>query len=99
MKGGKRMNGEPHYAHVNGIRVGYDRTGEGSPLLALHGFPRNRKVWSKLTPLLASRFTVIAPDRRGYGDSDRPSDPTAYDNATMAEDARQLMEQISPEAF
>ncbi len=93
------MNGEPRYTEVNGIRVAYDITGEGYPLLALHGFPRNRKVWSKLTPLLASRFTVIAPDRRGYGDSDRPPDPAAYANAAMVQDALELMDQLGHERF
>ncbi len=93
------MNGEPRYARVNGIRVAYDVTGEGYPLLALHGFPRNRKVWSKLAPLISSRFSVIAPDRRGYGDSDRPSNPAAYSNAMMVRDALELMDQLGHERF
>jgi haloacetate dehalogenase len=88
------MHDGPRYAQVNGIRVAYDRSGDGYPLVALHGFPRNRKVWSKLTPLLAPRFTVVAPDRRGYGDSDRPTDPACYDNATMVEDVVGLIEQM-----
>jgi pimeloyl-ACP methyl ester carboxylesterase len=93
------VNGTPHYAQVNGIRVSYDRTGEGHPLVALHGFPRNRKVWRYLTPLLTSRFSVIGPDRRGYGDSDRPADPAVYDNATMAQDVLDLVEQLGAEPF
>jgi haloacetate dehalogenase len=93
------MDGEPQYAQVNGIRVAYDRTGEAFPLIALHGFPRNRKVWSKITPLLTSRFTVLAPDRRGYGDSDRPSDPAVYDNATMVQDVLTLADHVSWQSF
>ena len=54
------MDGNPRYAQVNGIRVAYDRTGAGFPLVALHGFPRNRKVWGKITPLLTERF--VKPD-------------------------------------
>lgn len=88
------MHDTPNYAQINGIRVAYDRAGDGYPLIALHGFPRNRKVWSKLTPLLSPRFTVLAPDRRGYGDSDRPADPSTYDNATMARDALELVDQL-----
>lgn len=88
------MNGEPLYAQVNGIRIAYDRTGEGYPVLLLHGFPRNRKVWSKVTPLLRDRFTLIAPDRRGYGDSDRPSDAAAYGNDVIAADSLELMRQL-----
>lgn len=99
MTGGLRIDGAPHYAQVNGIRVAYDCAGDGFPLVALHGFPRNRKVWSKLTPLLTSRFTVLAPDRRGYGDSDRPTAPALYDNATMAQDVLQLVDQMGWERF
>jgi haloacetate dehalogenase len=84
------MTGTPLYARVNGIRVAYDRTGQGYPLLLLHGFPRTRRTWEKVSPVLAARFTVVAPDRRGYGDSDRPPDPASYDNATMARDALEL---------
>jgi haloacetate dehalogenase len=83
---------EPRSFQSNGIRIVYDRAGAGFPLVALHGFPRNRKVWSKLTPLLESRFAVLAADRRGYGDSDRPNDPAVYDNATMAQDVLDLAE-------
>jgi haloacetate dehalogenase len=93
------MNGEPRFAQVNGIRVAYDRTGGGYPLVALHGFPRNRKVWSKVTPLLTSRFSVIAADRRGYGDSDRPVDPATYDNTTMTQDVLDLVEQLGARPF
>src|SRR2546429_272139 len=90
---------DPHYAQVNGIRIAYDREGEGYPLVALHGFPRNRKVWGKVAPILTSRFTLLAPDRRGYGDSDRPSDPAGYDNATMTQDVMSLVDQIGWESF
>jgi haloacetate dehalogenase len=93
------MNSEPSYAQLNGIRVAYDRAGDGFPLVVLHGFPRNRKVWRKLTPLLTSRFSVIAPDRRGYGDSERPPDPAGYDNATMAQDVLDLVEHLGTEPF
>ena len=97
--GGMSMNTEPRYAEVNGIRVAYDLTGEGFPLIALHGFPRNRKVWSKITPLLTSRFSVLAPDRRGYGDSDRPSEPAVYDNATMVQDVLALADHVGWQSF
>jgi haloacetate dehalogenase len=93
------MDGTPYAARVNGIRVAYDRAGDGFPLVALHGFPRNRKVWGKITPLLTSRFTMLAPDRRGYGDSERPSDPATYDNATMAQDVLALADAQGWESF
>ncbi|MCI0816563.1 MAG: alpha/beta fold hydrolase, partial [Chloroflexi bacterium] len=93
------MADAPLYANVNGIRVAYDRTGDGFPLLLLHGFPRTRRTWAQVTPPLAERFTVVAPDRRGYGDSDRPSDPATYDNAHMAQDALELTQQLGWKAF
>jgi len=93
------MSEAPHFAQVNGIRVAYDLTGSGFPLVALHGFPRNRKAWRKLTPLLARRFQVLAPDRRGYGDSDRPTDPSCYDNATMSRDVMDLVEHLEWGSF
>src|SRR5438045_343550 len=89
----------PRYAQVNGIRVAYDLAGDGYPLIALHGFPRNRKVWRKLTPLLTSRFAVAAPDRRGYGDSDRPADPSEYDNAHMVRDTLELADHLGWQQF
>ncbi|MDA0799380.1 MAG: alpha/beta hydrolase [Chloroflexi bacterium] len=76
----------PQYAKVNGIRIAYEATGGGFPLLMLHGFPRTHRTWEKVAPLLTQRFTLITPDRRGYGDSDRGSAPDTYDNATMASD-------------
>ena len=93
------MTEGPLYAEVNGIRVAYDRTGDGFPLLLLHGFPRTRRTWAQVTPPLAERFTVVAPDRRGYGDSDRPSDAATYDNVHMVQDALELMQQLGWDEF
>jgi pimeloyl-ACP methyl ester carboxylesterase len=77
-------------AHVNGVRLAYERAGQGFPMLLIHGFPRDRRLWRKLVPLLVHRFDTVALDRRGYGESDRPPDPAAYDNRTMAEDVLEL---------
>lgn len=93
------MNASPLYATVNGIRIAYERTGQGYPLLLLHGFPRNRRMWSRVTPALASRFTVVAMDLRGYGDSDRPPDEASYDKPTMAQDVLELARHLGWEKF
>ncbi|WP_306972403.1 alpha/beta fold hydrolase [Streptomyces canus] len=53
-------------------------------LPALHGFPETWYGWRKQIPALAERFTVIAPDLRGYGDTDKPV--SDYDKRTMAND-------------
>ena len=91
--------GDLQFANVNGVRTAYETTGDGFPLIALHGFPRTRRTWEKVTPALAGRFTVVAPDRRGYGDSERIVDPAAYGLASMAADAVGLMDHLGHERF
>jgi haloacetate dehalogenase len=85
----------PQYASVNGIRIAYETVGDGFPLLMLHGFPRTHRTWEKVTPMLAGRFTLIMPDRRGYGDSDRGSAPEAYENSSMASDMLAVMDHLA----
>jgi haloacetate dehalogenase len=46
--------------------------GRGPPLLLLHGYPQTHLMWRKLAPRLASEFTLVIPDLRGYGDSSKP---------------------------
>jgi len=79
-------------AIVNGVRIHYKIAGSGSPLLLLHGSPLTSRSWSKIMPKLAETYTVIAPDFRGYGQSDKPD--TGYELHTMAEDVRQLVLQL-----
>ena len=82
------------YAKINGIRIAYEKVGSGFPLLMLHGFPRTHRTWEKVAPLLVDRFTLITPDRRGYGDTDRAPDPATYDNVNMTADAMGLMNHL-----
>src|SRR6476620_5009078 len=86
-------------ADVNGIHLAFERVGRGYPMLLIHGFPRDRRLWRKLVPLLADRFDTVAYDRRGYGESDRPADPATYDNGTMAADALALANHLGWERF
>jgi pimeloyl-ACP methyl ester carboxylesterase len=58
---------------VNGVTLHYVIAGNGDPVLLLHGWPETWYAWRKIIPMLAARFTVVAPDMRGYGDSGRPS--------------------------
>jgi haloacetate dehalogenase len=57
---------------ADGIRIRAAIGGEGPPLLLLHGHPQTHLTWHRIAPTLAQRFTVIATDLRGYGDSDKP---------------------------
>ncbi len=86
------MPGIHHRAEVNGIRLHYTAAGTGEPLVLLHGFPMTSYHWRKIMPALAERFTVIAPDLRGCGDSDRPT--SGYDKRTVAEDIHQLVRHL-----
>jgi pimeloyl-ACP methyl ester carboxylesterase len=57
---------------VHGHRRAYIRAGEGPALVLLHGIGASSATWSALIPMLTERFTVIAPDLLGHGDSDAP---------------------------
>ena len=82
------MPGTHHVAEVNGVRMHFTVAGQGEPVMLLHGFPMTSYYWRKVIPALAARFTVVAPDLRGCGDSDRPAD--GYDKPTVADDIHQL---------
>lgn len=76
--------------------------GSGPPLLLLHGYPQTHAMWHKIAPSLAADFTVIAPDLRGYGDSDKPpGDPehVTYSKRSMARDVAELMTALGFERF
>ena len=79
-------------AIVNGLRLHYKQAGSGPPLMLLHGSPLTSRSWSGIIPRLAERFTVVAPDLRGHGQSEKPE--TGYEVHTMAEDIRQLILQL-----
>jgi haloacetate dehalogenase len=72
-----------------GVRIHYRRLGSGSGMVLLHGYPETGHMWRKVMPALAERFMVVAPDLRGYGDSDRPAG--GYDKRTMAADVAELI--------
>lgn len=55
------------------------RTGKGPPLLLLHGWPEFWLTWEPVMTRLAHRFTLIAPDLHGFGDSDKPDGPYGPD--------------------
>jgi haloacetate dehalogenase len=82
-------------AAVNGIRMHYVREGVGPPVVLLHGWPQTWFCWRLLMPLLAERFTLIAPDLRGYGLSDKPAG--GFDKRTMAADIRALVHELGHE--
>jgi pimeloyl-ACP methyl ester carboxylesterase len=78
-----------HFAELRDVRFHYVRAGSGEPVVLLHGWPQTWYEWRKVIPALAERYTVIAPDLRGLGDSSRPAG--GYDKQTIADDVRQLV--------
>lgn len=81
-----------HQRSVNGFRMHYVIAGCGYPLVLLHGWPQSWYEWRLIIPALAEHFTVIAPDLRGLGDSEKPMG--GYDKRTMASDVRELVAQL-----
>ena len=84
---------------MNGIRLHYVTAGQGEPLLLLHGTPKTSFYWHKLIPLLTEHFTVVAPDLRGFGYTDKPPVEEGYDSLTNAQDMAELMEQLGHSRF
>jgi len=80
-----------HMARVNGIRMHYITSGSGPPLLLLHGTPKTHYYWYRLVPYLTQRFSVVAPDLRGFGATDKPPASEGYDGRTNALDLAELM--------
>jgi pimeloyl-ACP methyl ester carboxylesterase len=81
---------------ASGIRIHYVRHGSGFPLVLLHGWPEFWYTWRKKIPVLAADFDVVAPDLRGFGDTDKPglSDPPENLLVDLAEDLRALADSL-----
>ena len=74
---------------ANGVRINAWVGGKGAPVVLLHGYPQTGQMWRKVVPGLLDKFTVVCPDLRGYGDSDKPRD--GYDKRSMAKDIGEVM--------
>ena len=83
---------ESQFAQVNGIRMHYVKMGEGPLLILLHGWPETWYEWRNVIPGLSSEFTVIAPDLRGLGLSEKTE--TGYDKHTIANDVAALINHL-----
>jgi pimeloyl-ACP methyl ester carboxylesterase len=83
---------EHHTTRVNDVLLHYVTCGRGEPVILLHGWPQTWYEWRKIMPALAERYTVIAPDMRGLGDSSKPA--TGYDKRSVAADIYELVRQL-----
>ncbi|MFF9625069.1 alpha/beta fold hydrolase [Streptomyces griseosporeus] len=73
---------------ADGVHLSAAVGGSGSPVVLLHGFPQTHLMWRHVAERLAAEHTVICPDLRGYGASDKPGAdaPDVYAKRTMAAD-------------
>ena len=89
-----------HQVDVGGVRlvVGEDGPADGPPVLLLHGFPDNRHLWRhQVTALADAGHRVLAPDLRGFGDSDRPDGVDAYALPLLVTDLVGLLDHLGVE--
>ncbi len=79
------------FVQANGIRFHYVTAGEGPLVLLLHGFPQFWYAWRHQIPALAERFRVVAPDLRGYNDTEKPPRVGDYHPSILATDIAELV--------
>ncbi|MDR3478669.1 MAG: alpha/beta hydrolase [Gammaproteobacteria bacterium] len=77
---------------VNGTKIFCHIAGKGEPVVLIHGYAETGHMWEPIVPLLAKNHTVIVPDLRGAGESERPLN--GYDKKTMAQDIHALVESL-----
>jgi pimeloyl-ACP methyl ester carboxylesterase len=83
-------------ASVNGVSLYYEDEGAGAPLLLIHGFPLSSKIWREQIDGLKADFRVIAPDLRGFGNSETSS--AGYSMDVYADDIAALMDHLGLES-
>ncbi|MEO0572648.1 MAG: alpha/beta hydrolase [Bacteroidota bacterium] len=83
---------------IDGVNIHAVVGGSGEPLLLLHGAPESHVMWRDLAPELAKSFTVVVPDLRGYGRSDKPREGD-YSKRRMAKDQIALMNELGYDSF
>jgi haloacetate dehalogenase len=89
-------------ATSGGVTIHTVKGGSGPPLLLLHGAPLTHYTWREVAPTLAERFTVIATDLRGYGDSSKPQglpDHSNYSKRALAQDQVDVMKHFGFDRF
>jgi haloacetate dehalogenase len=96
----------PGFKHLttktSGATINFVTAGSGPPLLLLHGYPQTHIEWRDVAPQLAKKFTVVAADLRGYGDSSKPPDGENhlnYSKRAMAQDQVEVMAGLGFQKF
>src|SRR5688572_5793193 len=77
--------------NVNGTTIAYEEKGQDTPLVLLHGFPLDSRIWKEQVASLSDRFRVITPDLRGFGRS-KSNEPFTMES--LADDVHALLADI-----
>jgi len=92
------MKEESLQLSVNGLRMHVMSAGQGPAVLLLHGFPDTHIVWRKqIAPLVRAGYRVLAPDLRGYGQTDAPQAVSAYRLEHVCADMLALLDVLAIE--
>lgn len=73
----------PHDKDIDGVRIHYTSGGSGPVVILLHGFAETSRMWNPILPVLGKKFTVIAPDLPGIGDSSIPTGTVGMKTAAI----------------
>src|SRR5215831_6009617 len=88
----QRLGGRMSRVEADGVGIEYEVTGQGRPVVLLHGFPDSGRLWRHQVPALADAgFQVIVPDLRGFGKSDKPAAVGAYSLPVLAGDVLTIL--------
>ncbi|MPZ93815.1 MAG: alpha/beta fold hydrolase [Propionibacteriales bacterium] len=85
---------EQRSVEVGEVTINTVTAGSGPPVLFLHGYPQSHLIWHQVAPALATSYTVVLTDLRGYGDSSKPDsapDHAPYSKRAMATDQHRVM--------
>lgn len=77
---------------VNGVRLYYLMAGSGDPVVLLHGWPQTSYAWRHIIPILSRQYSVVAPDMRGFGFSEKPE--YGYEKKNVARDVHELVRSL-----
>lgn len=80
---------------INGLNLAYERSGHGTPLLLVHGYPLDHSIWAPIVPLLEDRADLILPDLRGFGESQASA--SGFGMHDMAADLAALLDRLGIE--
>jgi pimeloyl-ACP methyl ester carboxylesterase len=82
----------PHAKTDDGIRLYFEETGSGTPIIFVHEFAGDHRSWESQLRHFGQRYRAIAFNARGYPSSDVPEDPAAYSQARAADDIAAVLD-------